>query len=80
MWLWTHPRFGATLRDWHIHRVIPPTAKVAAVVLMMFSIAIVAVIAPSWQAPVILATVLAPIAVWIISRRSFVPAPAAHVK
>ncbi|MFL2770238.1 MAG: YbaN family protein [Rhodospirillaceae bacterium] len=80
MWLWTHPRFGSTLRDWHIHRVIPPSAKVTAVVFMMFSVAIVTVIASSWQAPVILATVLAPIAAWIITRRSFVPASAAHAK
>lgn len=72
-WLWTHPKFGATLRAWHMHRVIPPPAKAAAVVMMMVSVAIVAVSATSWQPPVILASVLAPIAVWIVTRRSAAP-------
>lgn len=72
-WLWTHPKFGATLRAWHMHRVIPPPAKAAAVVMMMVSVAIVAVSAASWQAPTILAAVLAPIAVWIVTRRSAPP-------
>lgn len=76
-WLWCHPKFGATLRAWHMHRVIPPPAKAAAVVMMMVSVAIVAVSASSWQAPAILAAVLAPIAVWIVTRRSAVPIPAA---
>jgi uncharacterized membrane protein YbaN (DUF454 family) len=56
-----------------MHRVIPPPAKAAAVVMMMVSVAIVSVGASSWQAPVILAAVLAPIAVWIVTRRSAVP-------
>ncbi|NKB45478.1 MAG: DUF454 family protein [Alphaproteobacteria bacterium] len=72
-WLWTHPRFGATLRAWHIHRVIPPPAKAAAVVMMMISVAIVAVSSSSWQVSAILSAVLAPIAVWIVTRRSVVP-------
>lgn len=72
-WLWTHPRFGATLRGWHMHRVIPPPAKAAAVVMMMVSVAIIAVSASSWMPPAILAAVLAPIAVWIVTRRSAVP-------
>ena len=72
-WLWTHRKFGPPLRAWHLHRVIPPPAKAAAVVMMMISVAIVAVSASSWHAPVILAVVLAPIAVWIVTRRSAVP-------
>ncbi len=72
-WLWTHPKFGPPLRAWHLHRVISPPAKAAAVVMMMISVAIVAVSASSWQAPVILAVVLVPIAVWIVTRRSAVP-------
>ncbi len=72
-WLWTHPKFGATLRAWHMHRVIPPPAKTAAVVMMMISVAIVAVTASTWVAPTILAVVLAPIATWIVTRRSALP-------
>lgn len=78
-WLWTHPRFGASLRNWHLHRVIPPPAKAAAVVMMMVSVAIVAVTASSWRAPAILAAVLAPIAAWIVTRRSAVPQDAPGV-
>ena len=77
-WLWTHPRFGKTLREWHLHRVIPPPAKMAAVAMMMFSVAIISVMAGSWQAPTILAAVLAPIAVWIVTRRSAPPLDAGH--
>ena len=77
-WLWTHPRFGKTLREWHLHRVIPPPAKMAAVAMMMFSVAIISVTAGSWQAPTILAAVLAPIAVWIVTRRSAPPLDAGH--
>ncbi|MBT5242566.1 MAG: YbaN family protein [Rhodospirillaceae bacterium] len=76
-WLWTHPRFGATLRAWHMHRVIPPPAKAAAVVMMMISVAIIAVSSSSWQVPAILAAVLAPIAAWIVTRRSAAPVDSA---
>jgi len=72
-WLWTHPKFGPSLRAWHVYRVISPPAKTAAVLMMMVSVILVAASASSWRPPVILATVLVPIAVWIITRRNEVP-------
>ena len=42
-------------------------------VMVMVSVAIVAVTASSWHAPVTLAAMLAPIGAWIVTRRSAVP-------
>lgn len=38
-WLYTHPVFGASLRLWQRHRVIPARAKIAAVGAMTVSLA-----------------------------------------
>lgn len=73
-WLWTHPRFGPVIRDWHHHKVIPPRAKVAAVVTMVGSVVIVTVfVAHTWYGPVAMAAILTPIALWIVTRASYAP-------
>jgi uncharacterized membrane protein YbaN (DUF454 family) len=36
-WLWTHPRFGASIRAWHEHGVIPRGAKVLSLSAMALS-------------------------------------------
>lgn len=40
-WLYGHPRFGPTLVAWHEHRAVPRRAKVAAISLMVLSLAYV---------------------------------------
>lgn len=72
-WLWTHPRFGPGLRLWHLHRVIPVKAKIAAVSVMMLSLAIIIFEAHSWEAPATVAAIMIPIAMWICTRRSVPP-------
>ena len=41
-WLYHHPRFGRTLRDWNRHGVIPPRAKFWAITAQAASLAVVA--------------------------------------
>lgn len=36
-WLWTHPRYGASIQAWHLHRVVPVHAKVFAGLTMAVS-------------------------------------------
>lgn len=38
-WLYHHPRFGRTIREWHQHRVIPLRAKCIAIGMMAASFA-----------------------------------------
>jgi uncharacterized protein len=73
MWLWNHPKFGPGLRAWHLHRVIPIRAKVAAVSVMAGSLVILVAVQNSWTLPAIVAAVMVPIALWIWTRRSVPP-------
>lgn len=74
-WLYTHPRFGRSLREWDAHRVIPPYAKVLAVLMMATSLAILfATAEPGSRLPLFIGLALLPVAVWIVTRRSRVPA------
>lgn len=36
-WLYNHPKFGDTLRDWDKYRIIPMKAKITAVSMMSLS-------------------------------------------
>ena len=40
-WLYTHPKFGRVLQDWHTYRVVPLHAKAMATILMLTSLALV---------------------------------------
>jgi len=71
LWLYEHPRFGRTVRDWHAHRVIPVRAKIAAVVAMSTTVAGLALLyGGDWRLPAITAAVLAVVAAWIVTRPS----------
>ncbi len=73
-WLWEHPRFGPSLRDWHQHRVIPVRAKIAAASMMAFSLVIItAFIAESWVLPTLAAAFMVPACAYVLSRASSVP-------
>jgi uncharacterized membrane protein YbaN (DUF454 family) len=68
-WLYTHPRLGRPLRDWHAHRMIPLRAKIAAVATMGASLLFVTVyVAEDWVLPAGLGAVLAVIAAYIVTR------------
>ncbi len=73
-WLWEHPKFGPSIRAWHLHRVIPLKAKIMAASMMAVSLIIVTVfVADSWVFPALLAAILVPILAYIVSRASVAP-------
>ena len=70
-WLLNHPQFGPPIRAWHQHRVIPRRAKKLASAMMTTSLLFVTlVIAKSWVLPVLLASVMVPAALYILTRAS----------
>jgi uncharacterized membrane protein YbaN (DUF454 family) len=71
LWLYYHPRFGQTIRDWHLHRVIPVRGKLLAITMMAMSFAYVAVSqSPNWLVPALVGATLLPVAIWIATRPS----------
>ena len=68
-WLYTHPRLGRPLRDWHAHRAIPLRAKIIAVATMGVSLVLVTVfVADGWLLPTALGALLASVAAYIVTR------------
>ena len=68
-WLYTHPRLGRPLRDWHVHRVIPIRVKIAAVATMGASLVFVTVfVAEDWLLPTALGALLTAVALYIVTR------------
>lgn len=69
VWLYEHPRFGATVRNWHAHRVIPIKAKIAAVSMMIVTaIGLVLISDGDWLLPAISSGIMAIVALWIVTR------------
>ena len=73
VWLWTHPRFGLAIRNWHEHKVIPYRAKIMASTMMLFSFTLVSVLTEDYTLPVILLFLMAPAALYVNTRASVVP-------
>ncbi len=70
-WLFYHPRFGAHLRDWHAHGVIPRRAKILAVNMMALSWVIVVVASQgAWLVSSLVGITLACVATFILTRPS----------
>ena len=67
-WLYAHPRLGPPLRDWRERGAISARAKLAALVFMAVGLAAAAASAASWTLPAVLAAVLAPVALFIVTR------------
>ncbi len=73
-WLWNHPRFGASIRSWHNHQVIPVKAKVLASTMMIASFIFVTIfVAESWELPALLAVIMVPACAYIVTRDSVPP-------
>jgi len=74
-WLWNHPRFGGSIQAWHKHRVIPTRVKYLASLMMTLSFFFVTFfVAESWVLPGILAAVMIPAGVYVVSQNSTAPA------
>jgi len=68
-----HPRYGATLRMWVAHSVIPVEIKVVAVTSLMISAAIVAATVVNMMMVVGVIATLALVAFYILTRPSLAP-------
>ncbi len=71
-WVLAHPTLGPRVIAWRAHGVVPPRAKVAAVVSMLLSATIVALTAPFAIAAGTAATLLL-VGTWLVSRPSEPP-------
>ena len=73
-WLWDHPMFGPSIRNWHQHRVIPQRTKILAYGMMAASFALLTFfVAESWILPAGTAAVRVPVCAYIVTRASVVP-------
>lgn len=72
-WLYNHPRFGPTLRNWYAHRVVSRKAKTAAVIAMAASLAITAWSTASPVVVAIVAVCLVAVGAYLITRPSAPP-------
>ncbi|HJM93884.1 MAG: YbaN family protein [Alphaproteobacteria bacterium] len=69
LWLFHHPRFGRTIRDWHYYRAIPTGAKLLAIVMMLGSFIYVAITCrDDWLITALVGATLALVAIWIATR------------
>lgn len=68
-YLWHHPRFGASVRNWKTHGVVPRRAKLSAVIMMGLSAALLIGLnlLPWWLLLPILLTMLS-VAIWLWHR------------
>lgn len=67
-WLMNHPRYGATLRDWHEHGAIGTNIKLVAVIAMLASIGMLMTITDNLIVISAHATVISLTALFILSR------------
>jgi uncharacterized protein len=75
-WLYGHKYLGPYITAWEEHRVIPKRAKIVAISMMSLSLTIVIVfIAKTALLPMIMAAVMLPAAIYIVTRASVVPEP-----
>lgn len=65
-----HPRYGAAVRDWRAHGVIPPRAKLAAGLCMLLSLAVLLSVSSTMLMPAIAAWCMAGAYAFIITRPS----------
>ncbi len=73
-WLYGHKYLGPYITAWDQHRVIPKRAKIMAVCMMSLSLAIVILfLAKTMMLPMIMAGVMFPAAIYILTRASEVP-------
>ncbi len=74
-WLYSHPRLGRPLHDWHAHRVIPIPAKFLALTMMTAGLLfVIFFVAEGWALPLGLALGLGSVAAYIVTRPHRIPA------
>ncbi|NKB55390.1 MAG: DUF454 family protein [Alphaproteobacteria bacterium] len=69
-WLFLHPRFGAALRDWDRHRVVPLRAKCFAAISMAISLVILAVVVHDWILSAAVGAIMVAVLIYLVTRPS----------
>jgi len=70
-WLYTHPRFGARLQEWHEHGIVPVKVKVSAISAMLVSLALMVFVAHAkWYVLVTSGAFMLVGATYVLSRPS----------
>lgn len=67
-WVLEHPRIGPSVVAWRERGAVPLKAKVLAVSMMSASFAWIVCIAHSWALPALVGTIMACVAVYLVSR------------
>ncbi len=69
LWLFHHPRFGRTIRDWYYYRAIPSGAKLLAITMMLGSFVYVAITySDNWLITAQVGATLVLVVIWIATR------------
>ncbi|MCF8482680.1 MAG: YbaN family protein [Rhodospirillum sp.] len=76
-WLWTHPRFGASIRAWHEHGVIGRKTKALSLSAMTLSCMVTWFVTDNPLAAIGQAVVLVCVGAFIVSRPEAPPRPTA---
>lgn len=69
-WLLNHPRYGATLRHWQEHKVVPVKAKWFAGTGMLFGFILLLLSSPAWWVLVMVASIEIAVMIYLLSRPS----------
>jgi uncharacterized protein len=70
-WLYTHPRFGPRLQEWHEHGTVPVKVKVSAISAMVVSMSLMAFVAQAkWYVLVTSGALMLVGATYVLSRPS----------
>ena len=70
-WLWNHPCFGRSIRNWHEHRIIPVKEKFLAVFMMSGSfLYLTFFIAESWVLSTLIAAIMLLLGSYVVTRNS----------
>ena len=69
-WLLNHPRYGATLRHWQEHKVVPVKAKWFAGIGMLFGFILLVLSSPAWWVITLVATIEIAVMAYLLNRPS----------
>lgn len=67
-WIWNHPRFGASVRLWFEHGVIPLRTKRIALSTIVFSYALTAWLTSNLTAVLVVGAILLAVCLFIVTR------------
>ncbi len=80
-WLYNHRIFGPSLQRWHQHRVVPATAKMASVSMMIISFVFMLIYSPTpWWSHALVGLLMLYGAWFVLSKPSRAPQPDSNME